>query len=125
MKYILVLCLALVGASGCTGTRAAYSSADTIDEYAFVLTEHYAALVNQSANIVESPTTPELSKRVLRQAESRVNEVMVGTPEAPGVALLARAYRKGGADPTKLQEAIDTAIVRLADFVRAIRGVVK
>ncbi len=120
---LFLIGLALVAIAGCTGTRTAYSSAETIDEYAFVITEHYAALVNQAANLAQSPSTTPTTRQTLRDAEAEVNAAIVGTPEAPGLVPLAREYKAAEGDPSKLQAAIDRAIVRLAEFVRTIKGV--
>lgn len=116
--------MALAGIAGCTGTRAAYKAAETPDEYAFVLTEHYAALRHEAANLAEKPTTPNSAMQALRRADLAAYAVVVGQDGAPGLPDLAAAYQRvrSAENEAALQEAINAAILRVADFVRAVKA---
>src|SRR5687767_10359580 len=50
--------VALVSMSGCAGTKAAYGAADSLPDTAYVVAEHYAAVVKEAADIAQSPSTP-------------------------------------------------------------------
>jgi hypothetical protein len=60
---VVALAVGVLGATGCAGTKAAYNAADTLEERAYVVTEHYAAVVHQAADLKD--------KGVLKGARSR------------------------------------------------------
>lgn len=121
--FVCLLTLGLLAA--CSGTRLAYQTADTPEKYAYVLTEHYASLVSEAAQI-SMRSSPEV-REGLREAEAAAYLVIVGTPEAPGLVRLARLYQEtqSAEAATTLQAAIDASILRLADFVNAVKGAKK
>lgn len=124
----LVAALAVATTSGCAGTRNAYKAADSIDEYAYVLTEHYASLVNQAANLAAMPTTTQAVKDALKRADSAAHLVVVGdaraVPRVAGLAELAANYKqiRTADNQLALQKAVDSAVIKVADLVRALKS---
>lgn len=123
---VVLACAALV--AGCAGTKAAYSEAQTLDEYAYVLTEHYASLVREAADLREKSTTPREAIEAMRRADNAVHLIVVGNPSAdppvPGLAELADTYKRirDAQSEAELQDAVNRAILKIADLVRAIKA---
>ena len=124
----LVAALTLATTSGCAGTRNAYKAADSADEYAYVLTEHYASLVNQSANLAAMPTTPQAVRDSLKRAGAAADLVVRGdaraAPRVAGLAELAANYKqiRTAENQLALQKAVDAAVIKVADLVRVLRA---
>lgn len=122
-----LLVLACSAIAGCAGTKAAYQEAQSLDEYAYVLTEHYASLVKEAANLKEKPTTPDEAIAAMQRADTAAHLVVVGdqnaTPAAPGLAELAAAYQnvRDAQTELELQSAINAAVLKIADLVRAVK----
>lgn len=122
----LLSALALI-AVGCTSTYAAYRSADTLEEQAYVLTEHYAALVHEAADLKDQPSTPDAVGDKLRDAANASQRYVLGdpsaTPPVPSLRDLAKAYGAVHDATTRdaLQQALDDAFVKVAAFLRALR----
>lgn len=114
--------------SACTGTRAAYKAAESLDEYAYVVTEHYAGMVKAAADIRQRPGTAQSTINALRTADNAVAPLVLGDPRAtpprPSLQQLAENYRavKDARTEAELQAAVDAAIIRLADLVRAVKS---
>lgn len=108
----------LVIAPGCVGTRSAYAEAHSLDQYAFVLTEHYAALLKQAADLRGKPSTPANAIAALQKADS------FAAPAVKKLRGLADAYltTKSAQSESELQAAVNAAVLTLADFVRTIRA---
>lgn len=125
VAVLLLACSAIV--AGCAGTKAAYQEAQSLDEYAYVLTEHYASLVREAADLKEKPTTPAAAVRAMQEADKAVHLIVVGNPSGspptPGLAELAASYQqvRDAKTEAELQEAVNAAILRIADLVRAIK----
>lgn len=127
LAAVLVLaCSAIV--AGCAGTKAAYQEAQSLDEYAYVITEHYASLVREAADLKEKPTTPRTAVSAMQEADKAAHLVVVGNPSGspptPGLAELAATYQRvrDAQTEAELQEAVNAAILRVADLVRAIKA---
>lgn len=130
-QLLIVPCLLLMAAMllpACTGTRAAYKAAEGLDEYAYVVTEHYAALVKQAADVRQRPGTAQSTINALRAADNAAALVILGnprgTPPTPGLQQLVANYKqiRSAKTEAELQAAVDTAILRLADLVRAVKS---
>lgn len=127
--FLLVAALAM---SACVGTREAYREASSPDEYAYVLTEHYSALVKQAADLKEKPSTPARAVLLMQTAELAVRPIILGgnamgtqgNANTPGLRELASKYQAihDAQSEAELQRAIDAAVLRIADFVRAINS---
>jgi hypothetical protein len=130
----MLLCFALaalgplLALTGCAGTRDAYKAAETPEEYAYVLTEHYAGLLNQSANLAALPTTPESAKTAMKKASAEVQKIISGdataVPRVPGIKELVANYKqvRNAQTQAELQAAVDQLVLKLADLVRSYKA---
>jgi ABC-type oligopeptide transport system substrate-binding subunit len=120
MKFRTLLAgvLLAVGLSACTHTREAYKTADTPDEYAYVLAEHYASLLNQAADLKEKSTTPREAVEAMQKAE------LAARPVVDKLRPLRTAYltAKNAQTQAELQAAINEAVLLIADLVRSVRA---
>jgi hypothetical protein len=122
-RYIGVLAVAALAMStlattGCTGTRAAYDAADTLDERAYVATEHYAAVVKQAADLKDLGVLKGSALNQARELES------VAQPLVLSLAGLVANYNAARTAETEvaLQRALDEAIVAIAGLVRIVKA---
>lgn len=122
------LTVVLVGATGCTGTRAAYSEADTLPDRAYVALEQYFAVLKEWKGIVTNPATPEDVREALKAAELKATPVFLGDPEAtpprPSIRKLASLYQatQNAQNATELQTAVNDAVRALTDFSDAVKA---
>lgn len=119
-----VATLAVVGVPGCVGTGAAYKAAKgDVAATAYVVTEHYAALVREAANLAQSPSTPLEAKEAMKRADASVKPLIVGTSTAPGVRQLAERYSavRNAQNEAELQTAVNRAIIELARLIEAVK----
>jgi hypothetical protein len=113
---------------GCTGTRAAYSEADSLPDRAYVALEQYFAVLREWKGIVTSPTTPEDVKEALKAAELKATPVFLGDPEAtpprPSIRKVASLYEatQNAQNATELQTAVNDAVRALTDFSNAVKA---
>lgn len=119
-KSLLVLALVApvlaLTLSGCTHTREAYGSADTVDEYAYVAAEHYAALVHEARVLKEKPTTPAEAVVAMQAAAAKAQ------PAVLKLRALRDAYTqvRSAQNEQDLQKAVDEAVLLIADLVREV-----
>jgi hypothetical protein len=120
--FLVVAAAAL--AVGCANTKAAYQEAQSLDEYAYVVTEHYSALVKQAADIASRPGTPPAAIDALKKADKAVHDIVIGTPTTPGLRQLAATYTnvKNAETQEALQSAVNDAVLQLANLLRAIKS---
>lgn len=104
--------------AGCAGTKAAYSAATSISDTAFVVTEHYAAVVKEAAQLAQNPATPASAIDSMRTADQ------VAKPMVLALRSLAEAYdaAQSAENEVALQEALNRAVVALSDLIRAVKG---
>lgn len=104
--------------SACSGVQAAYRAAESPDEYAFVLAEHYASLVKQAADLKGRPTTPREAVEKMQQAE------LMARPFVEKLRPLRDAYVAGSTaeSEAELQAAINEAVTAIADLIRAVQS---
>lgn len=123
---VWLLCAAAILMAGCVGTRGAYKAAETLDEYAYVLTEHYAIVVKQAADLKDRSTTPAAVVQVLRAADSAAKPIFLGStdPPRPSLRALAESFAsvRDATTEKELQEAVDQAVLKLADLTRAVKA---
>lgn len=115
--YWPALFVLVLGLSGCTGTRSAYQSAETLDAYAYVVGEHYAAVLHEAANISENPQVSEGIKARLREADNEVRPLVLA------LRPLAESYAatRSAEDEVELQQALNEAIVALHNFIQLVK----
>jgi hypothetical protein len=117
VRTLLIAAVLTLGLNACASTREAYKAADSPDEYAYVLREHYASLVHEAADLKEKPTTPREAVEIMQQAE------LAARPAADKLRPLRDAFLAGRDAKTQaeLQQAINDAVLVIADLVRAVR----
>lgn len=118
VRSLMIAAVLCIGLSACTHTREAYKVADTPDEYAYVLAEHYASLVKEAADLKEKPSTPAEAVSLMQRAE------LTARPVIKSLRSLRTAYlaAKTSASEAELQEEINKAVLLIAEMVRTVRG---
>jgi len=116
---VMVMVATVIGLSGCQGTRDAYRAADTLGAYAYVVGEHYAAVLKEAADISEHPGTPESVREKLRAADNKARPLVLA------LRPLVDAYEltKSAESEVQLQVALDRAVVALHQFIEVLKGV--
>lgn len=121
--------LAFVVLPGCANTKAAYEAArateNPVADTAYVIAEHYAAVVHEAANLAALPTTPASVKETLKAADRAVKPLILGNPStgAPGLQTLAATYTavRSAENQAQLQAAINAAVLELAKLINAVK----
>ena len=116
---VLALILATLMLSGCAGTRAAYKAADGLEETAFVMNQHYLALVSEANDLTD---TGALSGLALVDTQDIVRK---SHPLLRSLSKSARAYEsvRNAETEQELTQAIAAAAVELSNLLNAIRRV--
>lgn len=114
---LAVLATAFMSLTGCVGTRAAYEAADTLDDKAYVVTEHYAAVVHEAADLRDQGVLKGPALAAVQQADNRA---------APLVLQLRAALErwtavKNAQTEGDLQRAVDEAVVALSALLDAVK----
>lgn len=114
----LIALLSLALLSGCASTTAAYKAADGLEETAFVMNQHYLALVREANNLAESGA---LSGGNLQSTQGLVR---TSRPLLAELSRTAQAYEAVQSAETQqeLTDAIAAAAVQLSNLVNAIRA---
>lgn len=117
LPMLLVLLTFVSVIAACTGTRAAYDEASSADEHAYVAVEHYAALVKEAADLKEQPGTSQAAITAMQEAD------LAAQPVVNRVRELRDTYQKlrDAETELELQEAVNEAILLIADLVRAVK----
>lgn len=121
MSRVLVAAALLTGmmaATGCASTRAAYDAADTLEERAFVATEHYAAVVKQAADLKQLGVLKGAALANAQEAE------LVARPVVLSLGDLVAKYNAARTAETEvdLQRALDDAVRAIADLLRVVKA---
>ena len=117
LKLTLLPLIALLLA-GCAGTQSAYRAASTLEQQAYVVTEHYAALVHEAADLATQPGTPRAVIDRLQEADQAVKPVIVGL--APLVERYTAIH--DAKTEAELQAAVNEALIALTDFINAVKA---
>lgn len=130
----LGMALALGGLlAGCSGTKAAYSAAQTrpetvLPDTAYVVAEQYRALLKEAADLKESGRLPADYVATLQKADDVVRPLVIGDsaadPPRKGLRQLSEAFQavRSASTEAELQRAVDAAVLALADFLRAVES---
>ena len=104
-------------AAGCTGTRAAYSAATTLEQRAYVVTEHFSAVVKQAADLKDAGVLKGQALSQAREIES------VAQPIVLSLGDLVAKYKAAMSAESEvaLEMALDDAVMVLADLVRVVK----
>ena len=93
---------------GATRIENPVAAAQTLDQRAYALLHGYAAIVEEAADIVADPSTPQAFKRALGQAER------VATPAAETLQIAVSAYIRARSDFDAASGANQSVIQRAA-----------
>lgn len=117
---------AAIALAGCGGTVLAYKTAKTLPDQAYVISEHYASVVKQAADIAERPGTPESVKEALQAADRAVKPLILGDDQRdlPGLRDLVETYQamRDANSEDHLQRAINDAVRKLTLFINAVKS---
>lgn len=126
LRFSPVLVMTLIAVVGCAGTQSAYNAAKTLPDTAYVVAEHYSAVLKEAADLKASGNLPASAVRVMQQADARVKPLIIGdpttVPATPGLKQLADSYKatQDAKTQEELQLAIDNAVVALSDLMKAV-----
>lgn len=111
--------------SGCTGTKAAYKAADSLADTAYVITEHYAAVLHEAAELREHTGTPAAAVKAMQEADRIVKPLILGDPTTgrAGLRELAQTYTavRTAETEAELQDAINRAVRELSKLINAVK----
>lgn len=112
---IMAIGMALL--SGCAGTSAAYKAADGLEETAYVMNQHYLALVREANGLADAG---QLTGSALASVQDVVRD---SRPWLQSLSNAARAYEAvRDAETTQaLTDAIAAAAVELSNLLNAIK----
>lgn len=101
--------------AACVGTKSAYQAADTLDDQAYVITEHYAAVVKEAADI--APRLPAHLKEQLQAADRTAKPIIVK------LGPLAQQFQsvRNAQTEAELQAAVNDALIALTDFINTLK----
>lgn len=118
--------LALFVLQGCAGTQAAYRAASDLPDTAYVVTEHYAAVLKEAADLAALPGTPANVVAALQKADQAVKPLIIGDPATglPGLRQLTETYQavRDAKTEADLQIAINAAVRELSNFIKAVKA---
>lgn len=115
---VVALAVGVFGATGCAGTKAAYNAADTLEDRAYVVTEHYSAVVKQAADLKDLGVLKGNALAQAREIET------VAQPVVLSLGDLVAKYNAAKSAETEvaLQSALDDAVRALAGLVRVVKA---
>lgn len=127
--FVLAACAALLSIavlSGCAGTTGAYKAAKSLPDTAYVVTEHYAAVVKEAADLAQLPGTPDNVKAALKRADQVAKPLVLGDPALglPSLEVLAKRYQEVRDAKTEadLSAAVTRAVEAVAQFINAVKA---
>jgi hypothetical protein len=117
-KIYLFPLIVLAALSACVGTRTAYQAADSPDKMAYVITEHYTALVTEAANRKDAGTLTGDALAKVQAADRAVSPLVLQ------LGPLSQAYTatKSAETQAELQAAINKAVLALTNLIDALKG---
>jgi hypothetical protein len=111
---------------GCAGTSAAYKAAQGLPDTAYVVAEHYAAVVKEAADLAAIPTTSPEVKEAMKAAAEATAPYVLGDPATgkPSLRQLAENYSavKDAKTEAELQTALNSAVTQLARLINAVKA---
>ena len=116
VKLLIVSLMLLV--AGCAGTKAAYQGATTLDDTAYVIAEHYSALVKEAADLKDAGTLTGAALVRVQQIEARATPVVLKLKDVSA----AWTASKNATTEAALQKAISDAAVVVSDLINALKG---
>lgn len=103
--------------AACAGTRAAYDTAQTLDAKAYVVSEHYAAILKEANDLADQPGVSADFVQRMKAADN------VARPLVLQLRTAAQAYTAVRSAETEaaLQEALNKAVIEVSNFLSVIR----
>jgi hypothetical protein len=119
MKQLITIGLMALCLVGCQGTKNAYKAADNLNEVAYVVAEHYYALLSEANRMKESG---ELAGTQLAQVQQSVR---VTRPVIDELTAAAQNWTAVGNAQTEaeLQQALDKALLQLSKLIDQIKAI--
>ncbi len=121
-----VCAIASLTLPGCAGTQSAYRAAQSLEDTAYVVTEHYAIVLSEATAIASQPETPPEVKEALKKAAAAVQPIVRGDPAngQPSLQELAQRYQsvRDAKTEADLQLAVNRALATLASFINAVKA---
>lgn len=135
-NIVLGLAIVFAGVSlhGCVDTRAAYKAAplhgQAVSDTAYVVAEHYSAVVKEAADLRESGRVPAAIVQAMQEADRRARPLIIGIPDNAttrpvlGLRQLAEKYTAlhDAQTEAELQAAVNNAVLALGDLMRAVNS---
>ncbi|HYD89235.1 MAG TPA: hypothetical protein VEA80_17280 [Vitreimonas sp.] len=122
---VFALALVLAATPACAslpvgGTRIEnpVAAARTLDQRAYALTQSYAAILEEAADIVRDPATPAEARAALARAEAAATPVV----EALHGALAAYRAARTSAAQSRLERAVASAAPAVAELQSLVRS---
>lgn len=132
LGVLLALGVILTGVAigGCISTQAAYKAAplhgEALADTAYVIAEHYSAVLHEAANLRESGRVPAPLVLAMQKADAAAKPLIIGEPEVkrPGLKQIADAYTAVHDAKTEadLQAAVNNAVRALGDLMRSVNA---
>jgi hypothetical protein len=117
--YVLpLLLLILSAATACTGTRSAYKAAETPDQMAYIVTEHYAALVKEAADLKDAGTLTGSALAKVQAADNAARPLVLQL----GPIAQAYAATKSAESEFALQQALNKAVLAVSNLINSLKG---
>ncbi len=116
---VLALLLASLAISGCSGTAAAYRAADGLAETAYVVGEHYFALVRGVNALDEEGRLSPSELRRLQEVALKTRPIVVSMLNAADAYNNVRSYE----NEAELSNALAAAAIAISDLIDAIKAV--
>lgn len=115
--------------AGCVSTQAAYKAAplhgEAIVDTAYVLAEHYDAILIEANSLKDSGGVPSPIVEQMRAADRIARPIFLGNPatQQPGLMQLRSVYVRfhDGSSEEALQAAMNDAAKALADLINAVK----
>ena len=111
---LLILSALLVG---CAGTRAAYQAAEDFEDTAYVMSEHYDALVVEGTRLRDNGTLTGNSLLAAQRIEARARPIILDM----GKAAQAWDAVKSAENQAALELAISNAVKVLHELIDALK----
>lgn len=114
LPLLLILAAAVLGA--CSGTRMAYEAAETLEETAYVVTEHYYVILREANKLADEGAPQEWINRAVAK-ERQV------TPAILRLRDQVDAYNavRNAETEQELSDALSEAVVLVSEFIDVVR----
>ena len=115
LPLLFILAATVLGA--CSGTRMAYEASETLEEMAYVVTEHYYVILREANRLADEGAPQEWIDRAVAK-ERQV------TPAILRLRDQVDAYNavRNAETEQELSDALSEAVVLVSEFIDVVRG---